>query len=96
MAAGLPLPTVIVPIDEIRNGKPDPEGFFHAAAHLGVAPAAPQKNFLTAFEWDVHTTVARSRCGFLQPITKTLYEAGLFLCALSRQTRFLPSSWCSC
>ena len=37
-AAGLPLPTVIVPIDEIRNGKPDPEGFLHAAAHLGVVP----------------------------------------------------------
>ena len=38
LAAGLPLPTVIVPIDEIRNGKPDPEGFLHAATHLGVAP----------------------------------------------------------
>ena len=38
MAAGLPLPTVIVPIDEIRKGKPDPEGFLLAAAHLGVAP----------------------------------------------------------
>ena len=37
-AAGLPLPTVIVPIDEIENGKPDPEGFLHAAAQLGVAP----------------------------------------------------------
>jgi len=30
---------VIVPIDEIQNGKPDPEGFLHAAAQLGVAPA---------------------------------------------------------
>jgi sugar-phosphatase len=38
IAAGLPLPEVIVPIDEISNGKPDPEGFLHAAAHLGVAP----------------------------------------------------------
>lgn len=37
-AAGLPLPTVMVPIDEIQNGKPDPEGFLHAAAQLGVAP----------------------------------------------------------
>ncbi|WP_446742524.1 HAD-IA family hydrolase [Silvibacterium acidisoli] len=37
-AAGLPLPRVIVPIDEIRNGKPDPEGFLHAAQQLGVAP----------------------------------------------------------
>jgi mannitol-1-/sugar-/sorbitol-6-phosphatase len=38
VAAGLPLPRVIVPVDEIRNGKPDPEGFLHAAARLGVAP----------------------------------------------------------
>ena len=38
IAAGLPLPKVIVPVDEIRNGKPDPEGFLHAAEQLGVAP----------------------------------------------------------
>lgn len=38
VAAGLPLPRIIVPIDEIRNGKPDPEGFLHAAQQLGVAP----------------------------------------------------------
>jgi mannitol-1-/sugar-/sorbitol-6-phosphatase len=38
LAAGLPLPTVIVPIDEIQNGKPDPEGFLHAAMQLGIAP----------------------------------------------------------
>jgi hypothetical protein len=38
IAAGLPLPLVIVPVDEIRNGKPDPEDFLHAAAHLSVAP----------------------------------------------------------
>ena len=29
---------VIVPIDEIRKGKPDPEGFLRAAEQLGVAP----------------------------------------------------------
>ena len=29
---------VIVPVDEIRNGKPDPEGFLRAAEELGVAP----------------------------------------------------------
>lgn len=38
IAAGLLLPKVLVPIDEIRNGKPDPEGFLHAAEQLGVAP----------------------------------------------------------
>jgi sugar-phosphatase len=37
-AAGLPLPHVIVPVDEIRNGKPEPEGFLRAAERLGVAP----------------------------------------------------------
>jgi sugar-phosphatase len=37
-AAGLPLPKILVPVDEIRNGKPDPEGFLHAAKQLGVAP----------------------------------------------------------
>jgi sugar-phosphatase len=38
IAAGLPLPKVVVPVDEIRNGKPDPEGFLQAAKQLGVAP----------------------------------------------------------
>jgi mannitol-1-/sugar-/sorbitol-6-phosphatase len=37
-AAGLPVPKVIVPVDEIRNGKPDPEGFLCAAGRLGVPP----------------------------------------------------------
>jgi mannitol-1-/sugar-/sorbitol-6-phosphatase len=27
-----------VPVDEIRNGKPHPEGFLQAAERLGVAP----------------------------------------------------------
>lgn len=35
-AAGLPLPPVIVPVDEIRNGKPHPEGFLRAAERLGI------------------------------------------------------------
>jgi sugar-phosphatase len=34
----LPLPKVIVPVDEIRNGKPHPEGFLQAAERLGVTP----------------------------------------------------------
>jgi len=38
LAAGLPLPKVIVPVDEIRNGKPHPEGFLKAAKRLAVAP----------------------------------------------------------
>ncbi len=39
-AAGLPIPKVIVPADEIRNGKPDPEGFLRGAELLGVPPEA--------------------------------------------------------
>ena len=37
-AAGLPVPKIIVPADEIRNGKPHPEGFLRAAELLGVPP----------------------------------------------------------
>lgn len=36
--AGMPLPEVIVPVDEISKGKPDPEGYLKAAQLLGVAP----------------------------------------------------------
>ena len=39
IAAGLPLPKVIVPVDEIGNGKPHPEGFLRAAEQLGIAPS---------------------------------------------------------
>jgi sugar-phosphatase len=38
-AAGLPVPNVLVPIDEIAQGKPHPEGFLRAATTLGVNPA---------------------------------------------------------
>lgn len=38
LAAGLPLPKVLVPVDDIGKGKPDPEGFLRAAEQLGVAP----------------------------------------------------------
>lgn len=36
--AGLPVPDVLVPVDEIENGKPHPEGYLRAAAELGVVP----------------------------------------------------------
>jgi sugar-phosphatase len=35
----LPVPKIIVPADEIRNGKPSPEGFLRAAELLRVPPA---------------------------------------------------------
>lgn len=38
--AGLPLPSVIVSADDVRNGKPHPEGVLLAAHLLGVEPAA--------------------------------------------------------
>lgn len=37
-SAGLSVPDVVVPVDEIERGKPDPEGYLKAAAALGVAP----------------------------------------------------------
>jgi mannitol-1-/sugar-/sorbitol-6-phosphatase len=37
-AAGLPTPPLLVPADEIRVGKPDPEGYLLAAAQLNVEP----------------------------------------------------------
>jgi sugar-phosphatase len=37
--AGLPVPEVLVPADEIEHGKPHPDGYLRAAALLGVKPA---------------------------------------------------------
>ncbi len=37
-AAGLPLPSILVPADEITNGKPNPEGYLKAACELGIEP----------------------------------------------------------
>ena len=37
--AGLPLPSVVVSADDVRNGKPDPEGVLLAAHLLGVKPS---------------------------------------------------------
>ncbi|MFF3319332.1 HAD-IA family hydrolase [Streptomyces sp. NPDC003035] len=39
-AAGLPLPEVLVSADDVRQGKPSPEGFVAAAGRLGVSPSA--------------------------------------------------------
>ena len=36
-AAGLPLPRVLVPADEITHGKPHPEGYLKAASLLGAS-----------------------------------------------------------
>lgn len=38
-AAGLARPAVLVTADDVRHGKPDPEGFLAAAAALGHDPA---------------------------------------------------------
>jgi mannitol-1-/sugar-/sorbitol-6-phosphatase len=37
--AGLQEPAVLVTVDRVTRGKPDPEGYLMAAAELGVAPA---------------------------------------------------------
>lgn len=36
-AAGLPIPGVVITADDVRRGKPDPEGYLAAAGGLGVA-----------------------------------------------------------
>jgi sugar-phosphatase len=38
-AAGLPVPNVLVTADDVRNVKPDPEGYLLASAALGMKPA---------------------------------------------------------
>jgi mannitol-1-/sugar-/sorbitol-6-phosphatase len=38
-AARLPMPAVLVTADDVRAGKPDPEGYLEAARRLGVPPA---------------------------------------------------------
>jgi len=40
VAAGLPLPVVLVSADEIEHGKPHPDGYLRAAELLGVLPQA--------------------------------------------------------
>ena len=37
--AGFPRPKILVAVEDIERGKPDPEGFLKAANELGVAPA---------------------------------------------------------
>jgi mannitol-1-/sugar-/sorbitol-6-phosphatase len=37
--AGLPLPAVVVSADDVKHGKPDPEGVLLAACRLGAEPA---------------------------------------------------------
>jgi mannitol-1-/sugar-/sorbitol-6-phosphatase len=37
--AGLPVPAVLISSDDVRVGKPHPEGYLMAAERLGVAPA---------------------------------------------------------
>lgn len=36
--AGLPMPPIVVPADEVLNGKPHPEGYLRAAELLGLPP----------------------------------------------------------
>jgi len=39
-AAGLPVPEVLVPVDEVTHGKPAPDGYLRAAHLLGVDPGS--------------------------------------------------------
>jgi len=40
LAAGLPVPNVLVSADDVEHGKPHPEGFLQAARRLGIEPGA--------------------------------------------------------
>jgi sugar-phosphatase len=59
-AAGIPLPRVMVTAEEVKRGKPDPEGFLLAARRLGV----PIKECLV-FE-DSHAGVAAAKAAGAQ------------------------------
>ena len=37
--AGVPVPPIVVPAEDVTHGKPDPEGYLRAASLLGVDPA---------------------------------------------------------
>lgn len=37
--AGLPIPNCLIGNEDVRAGKPDPDGYLQAAARLGLAPA---------------------------------------------------------
>ncbi len=37
-AAGVPTPNVVITVDQVKRGKPDPEGYLLAAHRLGVDP----------------------------------------------------------
>lgn len=39
VAAGLPIPPVLVSADDVARGKPEPDGYLLAASALGVSPA---------------------------------------------------------
>lgn len=39
-AAGVPIPKVLVTVDDVSRGKPDPEPYLKAARELGVEPAS--------------------------------------------------------
>jgi sugar-phosphatase len=39
VAAGIPVPRVMITAESIERGKPDPQGYLEGAARLGVAPA---------------------------------------------------------
>lgn len=36
--AGLPVPECLIGMEDVRAGKPDPDGYLKAAAHLGIDP----------------------------------------------------------
>jgi sugar-phosphatase len=68
LAADLPLPNVLVSADDVRAGKPDPEGYLTAAKLLGAVP----KQCLVVEDSIAGIQAARRAGMFVLGITTTL------------------------
>ncbi|UXY13778.1 HAD-IA family hydrolase [Chitiniphilus purpureus] len=71
---GVTAPTVMVCAEDVARGKPAPDPYLHAAAQLGVAPAA-----CLAFE-DAPSGVRAARAASMPVIALTTSHAGTALC----------------
>jgi sugar-phosphatase len=66
--AGVPLPPVIVPAEDVTRGKPDPEGYLLAASLLGHSPAET-----VVFE-DVPAGIESARAAGAQVVVVGAYD----------------------
>jgi mannitol-1-/sugar-/sorbitol-6-phosphatase len=90
-AASLPVPDVLVGVEQIRRGKPDPEGFLRAAELLRVSPAD-----CVAFEDTGPGVEAATRAGMHAIALLTTVPGEQLKCGCLirdfREVRFTPTS----